>query len=281
MTNLNGESAKRQIPGGLLHRIEQVEYWYNNRSEQEFDRKIALFDLDNTLLVGDCGEVLFAQLKIDERDKNKPLTVHKKMIPFTWTGYQETLKTKGKVEAYSRIITCMAGLPLETLLETSQRVMQSNLEYLELEGKKIPVPYPYPPMQTLLVRLRSLGYEIYIISASNQYTVRYVAEKYFGIPGSNAFGMLPTVVNDPRYGKIIGDDINGPVTVAEGKVEVYKKNIGPISPIISGGDSTTDIMMLNLTDSNGLIIWVGEDENRLASIQEDITHPEMVYFLKR
>ncbi|MGD2092611.1 MAG: HEPN domain-containing protein [Candidatus Aminicenantes bacterium] len=271
----------KQIPDDLLKRIEQVENWYNNRPKQEFDRKIALFDLDNTLLVGDCGEALFAQLKIDERDKNKPWTIHKKMIPFTWTEYQETLKTKGKVAAYSKIITCMAGLPLEILLETSQRVMQSDLKYLELEGVKIPVPYPYPPMQALLVRLRTLGYEIYIISATNQYTVRYVAKKYFHIPESNVFGMLPTVVNHPRYGEIIGDEIDGPVTVVEGKVDVYKKNIGPISPLISGGDSTTDIMMLNLTDANGLIIWVGEDENKLASIQKDLTHPEIVYFLKR
>ena len=274
------ERIINQIPNDLLRRIEQVENWYNNR-EQEFDRKIALFDLDNTLLVGDCGEALFAQLKIDEQDKNKPLTIHKKMIPFTWTEYQETLKTKGKVEAYSKVITCMAGLPLETLLETSRQVMQSDRKYLELEGVKIPLPYPYPPMQALLFRLKSLGYEIYIISASNQYTVRYVAKEYFDIPGSNVFGMLPTVVNDPQYGKIIGDDIDGPVTVVKGKVEVYKKNIGSIPPIISGGDSTTDIMMLNLTDPNGLIIWVGEDDNKLASIKKDITHPEIVYFLKR
>lgn len=281
MTNMNGEQAKKQIPNDLLKRIEQVEHWFNNRSEQEFDRKIALFDLDNTLLVGDCGDALFAQLKSDERDKKKPLTIHKKMIPFTWSGYQETLKTKGKVEAYSKVVKCMAGLPLETLLETSQRVMQSDLKYLELEGVKILVPYPYPPMQTLLVGLRSQGYEIYIISATNQYTVRYVAKEYFGIPGSNVFGMVPKVVNDPQYGKIIGDDIDGPVTVVEGKVEVYKKNIGSIPPIISGGDSTTDIMMLNLTDANGLIIWVGEDNGKLASIKKDITYPEIVYFLKR
>lgn len=279
--NMNSEQAKKQIPNDLLKRIEQVENWYNNRSEQEFDRKIALFDLDNTLLVGDCGEAVFAQLKIDERDKHNPLTVHKKMIPFTWTGYQETLKTKGKVAAYSKAITCMAGLPLETLLETSQRIMQSNLKYLELEGVKIPVPYPYPPMQALLARLRSLGYEIYIISASNQYTVRYVAKEYFDMPESNVFGMLPTVVNDPQYGKIIGDEIDGPVTVVEGKVEVYKKNIDSTPPVISGGDSTTDIKMLNLTDLNGLIIWVGEDENKLASIKKEIIHPEIVYFLKR
>jgi HEPN domain-containing protein/phosphoserine phosphatase len=279
--NINGEQAKKQIPNDLLKRIEQVENWYNNRSEQEFDRKIALFDLDNTLLVGDCGDALFAQLKINEHDKNKPLTIHKKIIPFTWTEYRETLKTKGKVEAYSKVITCMAGLPLKTLLETSQQVMQSDLEYLELEGIKIPVPYPYSPVQALLVRLRSMGYEIYVISATNQYTVRYVAKEYFDIPESHVFGMLPTLVNDPQYGEIIGDEIDGPVTVVEGKVEVYKKNIGSTPPIISGGDSTTDIKMLNLTSPNGLIIWVGEDENKLASINKDITHPEIVYFLKR
>lgn len=281
MTKMNDAQAKKQIPNDLLQRIKQVENWYNNRSKQEFDRKIALFDLDNTLLVGDCGDALFAQIKIDERDKKKPLTIHKKMIPFTWTEYQETLKTKGKVEAYSKVITCMAGLPLETLLEASQRVMHTDHKYLELEGVKIPVPYPYPPMQTLLVRLRSLGYEIYIISATNQYTVRYVANEYFDIPAANVFGMLPTVVNDPQYGKIIGDEIDGPVTVVEGKVEVYTKNSGSNPPIISGGNSNTDIMMLNLTDPNGLIIWVGEDENKLTSIKKNITHPEIVYFLKR
>jgi phosphoserine phosphatase len=232
------------------------------------------------LLVGDCGDALFAQLKIDEQEKKTPLTVENKMIPFTWREYQEILKTKGKVEAYSKVIKCMAGLPLDTLLETSMRVMQSKRKYLELEGERIPVPSPYPPMQNLLVRLKVLGYNIYIISATNQYTVRYVAKEYFGIPESNVFGMVPTVINDPQYGKIIADKIEGPVTVEEGKVEVYKKNIGSILPIISGGDSATDIMMLNLTDSNGLIIWVGKDEKKLESIKRDITHPEMVYFLK-
>ena len=279
--NINDEQAKKQIPGELLQRIEQVENWYNNRSKQEFDRKIALFDLDNTLLVGDCGDALFAQLKINEQQKNKPLTIHEKMIPFNWTEYRETLKTKGKVEAYSKVITCMAGLPIKTLLETSRQVMQSDLEYLELEGVKIPVPYPYPPMQAMLLLLRSMGCEIYVISATNQYTVRYVAKKYFDIPESHVFGMLPTLVNDPQHGEIIGDEIDGPVTVVEGKVEVYKKNIGSTPPIISGGDSTTDIKMLNLTSPNGLIIWVGEDENKLVSITRDITHPGIVYFLKR
>ncbi|UCH98382.1 MAG: haloacid dehalogenase-like hydrolase [Candidatus Aminicenantes bacterium] len=279
--NTTIENAKKQIPEDLLKHIEPVEDWLKNQPGQELSRKIALFDLDNTLLVGDCGDALFAQLKIDERDKKKPLTIDNKMIPFTWTEYQETLKTKGKVEAYSAVIECMAGLPLDTLLETSRRVMHSHLKYLELEGVKIPVPYPHPVMQALPVYLKALDYEIYIISATNQYTVRYVAEEYFGIPGPNAFGMVPMVQDDPQFGKILGNKINGPVTVVEGKVEVYKDCLGTVPPLIAAGDSTTDIAMLNLVHSQGLIIWVGEDEKKLGSIRQDITHPGDVYFFKR
>ena len=281
MMSLNREHVEKQIPQDLLKRIEQVEEWFKNQSEQEFPKKIALFDLDNTLLVGDCGDALFAQLKIDEQENNKPLTIDNRMIPFSWWEYQEVLKTQGKVAAYSQVIQCMAGLPLETLLETSRRVMNSPLEYLEIEGVKIPVPYPHPRMQALLVYLKSLGYEIYIISATNQYTVRYVAKEYFGVPETNTFGMVPSVQNDPQYGKIIGDEIEGPVTVVEGKVEVYKNNIGSVPPLISGGDSTTDIMMLNLTDPNGLIIWVGEDSKELEEIKKEVTHPEILHFFNQ
>jgi phosphoserine phosphatase len=279
MTNMNSAQAKKQIPDNLLHRIDQVEEWYRQRLKDEVSNKIALFDLDNTLLVGDCGDAVFAQLKINEQ--KKPLTIDHNLIPFTWTGYQETLKTKGKLEAYSRVVKCMAGIPLETLLETGHQVMHSNLDYLELEGVKVPVPFPHPVMQSLLTYLKSLDYTIYIISATNQYTVRAVAKEFFGIPGANVFGIVPTVQVDPGYGKILGNDIVGPVTVVEGKVEVYREYIGTTAPLISGGDSTTDLPMLNLTHPQGLIIWVGEEEKQFAAIKANFLHPGNLHFFKR
>lgn len=279
MTNMNNKQAEKKIPDDLLHRIHQVEEWYNQRLKDEDSNKIALFDLDNTLLVGDCGDAVFAQLKINER--KKPLTIDHNLIPFTWTEYQDTLKTKGKVEAYSRVVKCMAGLPLETLLEAGRQVMHSTLDYLQLEGVQVPVPFPHPVMQSLLAYLKSLDYNIYIISATNQYTVRAVAKEFFGIPGSNVFGIIPTVEVDPKYGKILGNDIDGPVTVVEGKVDVYQEYIGTTAPLISGGDSSTDIPMLNLTDPHGLIIWVAEEEKQFAAIKANFLQPGNLHFFKR
>jgi len=281
MVKMNAEQARKRIPAGMLERIEQVEQRFKKSPEERPAAKIALFDMDNTLLVGDCGDALFARLKIDEQRHNKPLTVQGEMIPFSWTEYREVLRTRGKVEAYSRVIKCMAGLPLETLLETSRRAMNRGLQYLELEGVKIPVPYPHPVMQALLVRLESLGYEIYIISATNQFTVRLVAKEYFGVPETHVFGMVPSLTQHPRRGTLIGAEIEGPVTVVEGKVQVYKEKIGTAAPLISGGDSTTDIAMLNLTAPDGLIIWVGEDSGEGEEIKKDLQHPEIVYFFDR
>jgi phosphoserine phosphatase len=279
MASMNTEPVREPIPDSLLSRIEQVEEVYRRRSEKEADKKIALFDLDNTLLVGDCGDAVFAQLKINEQ--KKPLTVDNSLIPFTWTEYQETLKTRGKVEAYSRVVKCMAGIPLETLLETSRQVMHSTLDFLELEGVNVPVPFPHPGMQALLLFLKNLGYLIYIISATNQYTVRAVAEEFFGIPGSRVFGIIPAVYRDPKYGEILANGIDGPVTVVEGKVDVYRENIGTTAPLISGGDSTTDIPMLNLTNTQGLTLWVGEEEEHLEALKAKFIHPGNLYFFKR
>jgi len=281
MKKMTIQKTKDQIPPDLLRRIEGIEQWFVNHPVEKRPEKVALFDLDNTLLVGDCGDALFAQLKIDEQSNKEPLTIQKQTIPFSWKEYQQVLKTKGKVEAYSQIIRCMAGLPLDKLLETGRRVMNSNQKYLELEGVKIPVPYPHPAMQALIAYLKSLGYRIFIISATNQYMVRLVVREYFDIPENNIFGMVPTIYTHPEYGRIIGDEIKGPVTVVEGKVEVYRKNIGAVAPFISGGDSTTDIMMLNLTDPNGLIIWVGKDVRELDKIKKEIHHPETLFFFEQ
>lgn len=279
MTNTNVEIAKNRIPHDLVQHIEQVENRFNSRINPGFNRKIAAFDLDNTLLVGDCGEAVFTQLKIDEQ--KQPLTITGEMIPLTWEKYREILHTKGKVEAYSRMTDCMAGLPLKTLLEATHKAIHSDLAYLEFEGIQSPVPYPHPIMQALVTYLQSLGYTIYIISASNQYTVQYTAREFFGIPGSQAFGMVPTVKSDPRYGEVLDGGIEGPVTVEEGKVEVYRENIGSNPPLITAGDSKTDIMMLNLVDPHGLIIWVGDDEKMVEKIKQEINFPDLIYFLKR
>jgi len=66
-----------------------------------------------------------------------------------------------------------------------------------------------------------------------------------------------------------------------GKVDAYREFIGTEPPLITGGDSTSDIPMLNLTHPRGLVIWVGESENDFESVKQQLLCPETAFFLKR
>ncbi len=278
MKIINLEQVKSMIPGDLITRIEAIDLYIIDQPPQP-GGKIAAFDLDNTLLEGDIGEAVFSQLKIDE--EKQPVTISKTMIPFTWPECQEMMEKKGKKEAYTKMVTAMAGIPAETVIQATRRVMALNIPFLELEGVKVPVPRPNAVMQALVGYLKVLGYSVYIISATNSYSVRYMAEKYFNIPPTHAIGMRPTVLHEDDNGGILGDEIDGPITVGEGKVEAYHRFIGAFPPLITAGDSTSDIQILGSTSPHGLCIWVGDDEQEYDSIKNMLPHPHTAYFLKR
>ena len=276
---MNLETAKSRIPGALIERIERAEDSFKNRAKGLPKDKIAVFDLDNTLLEGDIGDAVFAQLKINE--KKGPLTINNKLIPFTWEEYQELLRTKGKREAYKRVVISQAGIPLERFVEITRQVMTLKTPFLELGDVKVPVPSPNSLMKALLIYLKNLEYEIYVISASNHYSVKYVAEEFFGISGANVFGMKPSLCKDIDNSLILDSEIGGPITVGEGKAEAYRKFIGKIPPLIAAGDSTSDFQVLNLVDPQGLCIWVGKENKQYESIKQKLDHPNTAYFLNR
>jgi len=266
--------VKDEIPKTLLSRIAVLERFAKNPDNRRPEDKIAVFDLDNTLLIGDIGDAVFAQLLLD-----------KMPIHFSWRAYRDLIKAKRKREAYERVVTAMAGIPVDTLIETTRRVMNCGLSVLKPEDAEVPVPKPHPRMLALLKLLKSYGYKIYIISATNQYSVRLVAREFFNLPEFRVFGIKPVVrkKQDPHKGeiKVLSETLERPVTVEEGKAELYKKAIGSTPPLIAAGDSTTDIPMLNLTGIPGLVIWVGTDEKQFGAIQERIKHPENLYFFQR
>lgn len=277
MKTINLEQVKSPIPGDLVKRIDAIDLYFKDHPPPS-GGKIAAFDLDNTLLEGDIGEAVFSQLKLDE--KKHPVTVTKTMIPFSWPECREMMEKKGKKEAYTKMVTAMAGIPAETVIETTRRVMALNIPFLEVEGVRVPVPRPNAVMQALVGYLKNQGYTVYIISATNSYSVQYMAEEYFNIPATHAIGMRPTVMNEENGG-ILGNEIDGPITVGEGKVEAYHQFIGAVPPLITAGDSTSDFQVLGLTSPQGLCIWAGDDEQEYESIKNMLPHPHTAFFLKR
>ncbi len=281
---MNPDELKKHLPLDLLKRIDKIEKETAQRSKIAPVEKIAAFDLDNTLLVGDIGDAVFALLRITEKESGKPLSIHGKAITLTYQEYNDVLKNKGKKVAYPLMTTAMAGIPKEKLVEITKEAAYWKSTSLEIEGLRIPVPYPNPVMQSLLFYLKYLGYKVFIISATNQFSVEWAAKEFFDISPEHVFAMKPSVSYDSMHGEILGDFIDGPITVATGKVDAYNLLVGKVSPLITAGDSTTDLEILDITDPNGLIIWVHEKdeiEESLSFLSKRLSRHTNVYTIDR
>lgn len=254
----------------LYQRVMDIESLRAKRKIQ-VSRKIAVFDLDDTLLDGDIGDAVFARLKLAET--TRILTVHHKRISLEWSEYRILIKTGKKQEAYRKVVTCMAGIPLKTLIHTTRNLIRSSGGRIEIEGDTVPFPTINPLIHGLLGLLKKLKYHIMIISASNHFSVRLAAGELLGLRRSQAFGIRPKLTYlrpkpDSRRIAVLTGTLHEPVPWARGKADLYRQQAGLIQPLITGGDSESDIFLLNLTHPRGLAIWAGKGGNPPGNMVE-------------
>jgi phosphoserine phosphatase len=272
-----------QIPEILAKRINKIKELID-QNKIKVKRKIAVFDLDNTLLIGDIGEAVFAALK--NKESEKPLTIQNKPLPFSWHEYQNQLKKNQKAAAYKKMVTAMSGLPLHTLINTTREVLKSTENCIHLEKEQIPIPVPNKMMQAVLALLKAHCYEIFIISASNHFSVQFVAREYFSLPTSAVFGIRSRLkyhqnVSSGEKIPVLTSRLEKPISVGRGKAEVYHQYIHSIPPLITAGDSETDIEMLNLTDKSGISIWVGNDQKQYEKMKKKARFSGFFFFLNQ
>ena len=116
--------------------------------------KIALFDLDNTLIIGDIGEAVFAHLLADEAP-----------LKCTWEEYQSFLRCD--VSAACRLVVeSMAGLTVREVEEATMKVLKKPASFIKAGNTLVPVPKMHREMKKLVSLLRKLRYNIYVISAN-------------------------------------------------------------------------------------------------------------------
>jgi phosphoserine phosphatase len=255
------ETYDGQLPSDLSQSLLAVE---EQLTKSKIEKKIAVFDLDNTLLVGDIGEAVFAGLKLQG------------YIPgFSWQSYRKLLSTS-RPEAYQSIVTAMSGLSERSIHKVTLDVISKRESYLELEKSYIQVPFAHPVMLHVVARLRTLGYQICVISASNEISARMVAWKLFNIPPFFVYGIRQRLQNG-----ILTNDLLQPIPIGSGKVEVYRKFMGSADPLITAGDSVLDVPMLQMTDPRGLSILVGEERIGYELIQRKTGGAQKFCFLPR
>ncbi|MBX3044817.1 MAG: haloacid dehalogenase-like hydrolase [Candidatus Kapabacteria bacterium] len=228
------------------------------------DEKIAVFDLDNTLINGDIGDSLYCYLKS---------TGHE--FDYKWSDYQAMLARKDYQNSYCDIITTMKGLNISTVYNAAKHLISTNSEIICFSEDGIeyefPVPTPIPEMQILVTYLKISGWKVGVISASYHIAVKAVCESLFNLNPQFIRGVRTEIEVTEKYEDLITDIIKGTVTYRQGKADVFQELFGEgVKPLISAGDSHGDIELLNLTSQNGLIILCGKSLSNINFLKSKI-----------
>ena len=184
-----------------------------------------------------------------------------------------------KEAAYRRVTACMDKIPVDLVADLTRELMNSDFRYLEHSGEQIPIPHIDPGMISLMEVLRKNRFEIYIISASNQVSVRVIGEEYLGLDPGRIFGIDPETGEDRMGRKILTENLKEPAPVNSGKAELYRTVIGGELPLLTAGDSELDFPMLDLVAEGGIVLWRG-DEGGFSRLKEQTGERAEVISLK-
>jgi phosphoserine phosphatase len=222
--------------------------------------RIGLFDLDNTLLVGDIGDAVFAQLLIDGF-----------ALPLSWKNYR-LMSKENPGFAYVEVVKALEGISMEHIIRVSKRLLQSDQEFLYCDGEVVRIPKPHPLMLEVIRLLRDWHYLIFVVSASNDISAKVAGSVLFDIPIHNIAGIKPKLLGDK-----ITNAVLDPTPVGVGKVAQYRLMCGDNMPMIVATDSMLDLPLLQICDSDGTAIIVGDNEELFAKAREELSTSISIY----
>jgi phosphoserine phosphatase len=181
---------------------------------------IAAFDADGTLWDADAGETFF-----DWQIHNSGLATLKGIDP--WARYKE-LKNPDPRVGYVWLAQISAGTSLRQVREWATDCFKSL------------GPWPvFESQRRLITLLRSLGYEVYVVTASIKWAVEPVAA-LLGIDHDHVIG-IETEVRDG----IVTDIVKPPITWRDGKAEGLLARTRGVRPVLCAGNTYGDIALLS------------------------------------
>lgn len=256
----NTLASDNDLPADVLKAISQIPTTTGN--------SYAAFDLDNTLLIGDIGEAVFAKLLVKRR-----------LLKPSWRSYQQKM-TEDRKEAYVSIVEAMRGLSLEEIIDATHEVLSSSDSFISVEGNSVPIPRPDPLMQSLVVSLQLRGIDVFVVTASTQIAAQVAAWRLFGIQSDHVLGIRSSISGEGSKDAVLGS-VKPPIPFAEGKVEMLRNEIGPARPYLTAGDSAQDIPLLQYTSGDGIIIWVDSSSSEFEQLRQGVFKDRQAILIKR
>jgi phosphoserine phosphatase len=239
--SVTDEEIRSVIDPRVLAELDRIEGL--NRPQKPL-RKLAALDMDGTLLYGDIGDAVLAML------------VSRNRIPVAyWNEYQALLGRSPRTEAHQWALRAMKGLSLDDVRTATNEVlaMAPDERILISPAGYYPRPRLIPEMQSLVIWLHRTHYEVFIVTATNQWTAEAVAYDFFGIAEDHVVGMQVELDGKGR----LTDEIKYPSPSGFGKLGAWKQRFGEQRPLVVAGDSDSDRALINFVSENGLAIWTG------------------------
>ena len=278
----------------------------------------AVFDFDNTIVCGDIGEATLALLAKEKLIKKDDIpaelapsfrspageTVSLSACPDLTVYYEELLGATAHQagdfaplsNGYVWAVEAMRGLSVADVTGATERVHAQSEPFVPKRVEvtpgvsSYPVPFFYPEMLELIAALIANRYEVWIVSASNAWTIRWMALRALnpmlaalgcdeGIAPERVIG-VSTLLSDrehrlykdhllvraePRYADMDREYLDGlrltartvyPAPTYSGKVACILDLIGR-RPFLAAGDSPGDLPMLEYAENR---LWVARLE---------------------
>ncbi|HNU69126.1 MAG TPA: HAD-IB family phosphatase [Myxococcota bacterium] len=180
-------------------------------------RKLACFDADGTLWNEDIGVPFFRWLIAGN------LLPHRDCTRDIWQEYEDRV-AENRAQGYAWAVQSMVGIPESDIVRWSIQMAAAWPNYR-------------PAMADLARGLAESGFDVWIVSATNQWTVRAAAPKMNFDP-DNVIAMASA-----PEGGIMTETMVEPLICNAGKVTAIQQKFGRL-PDVSFGDSMGDFEML-------------------------------------
>ena len=187
--------------------------------------RIAAFDADGTLWDADAGETFF-----DWQVKNCGLPG----LPADPYAHYHSLKFPDPRVAYLWLAQISAGHSLKQVREWAQACFASHQQWPVFQSQR-----------RLISLLRSLDFEIYIVTASIKWAVEPVAA-LVGVDHDHVLGITTELVksNVAADELLIGTKAVHPITWRQGKAEGLLKATSQVRPIFACGNTYGDSSLI-------------------------------------
>ncbi len=240
--------------------------------------------------------VLLPLIKEDKLEQAKKTEEYRDFIvklPFIYDGLYNS-EGLGPKFAYPWVVRFLANLTKDEVKnlakETFRKELTESVEEITLIspaiGKTGRVHHlrkkgirVQPLVIDLMNTLRENGFEVFVVTASQEAIVQGVAgENGYDVPNDHVFGIRLQVKDNCLTDEVI-DTLNYPINYREGKVTVIKNHL-PQAPVFIAGDSNSDYTMLTAFSETALRLIINRNlKGDMASLYEKALQDKDHYIL--